>query len=261
MMSRRLKIAMACAVFLGVYLVIRLMVSQIVSATSVTSPGLTVLSNLYPATIFWILIWLSRAHVDEPVFSEAEAGKLILSFGVVLLLFAQGPELFHPVWLWRDALFKGAPWLFFNTYPIGWCFLLAGMFRWPAVRSMLLYGRPGITALVISLVWFVAGSLQLEFAPFSTGWDIAKNLSVFVALCGILSAKVSERKFAIYGLILMSVYSYYGGKFGGVVWFLSNPLTDFMVGRLVLLIGLLAWMAVVLQVTGLSRRLGIAYNE
>ena len=93
------------------------------------------------------------------------------------------------------------------------------------------------------------------------GWSIAAILSLFVALCGILSPNRSERKFAACGLILMSVYSYYGSRLGGAAWFQIGLLADARVLSPFLLLGLLAWTAVALQATGLSRRLGIAYNE
>ena len=272
MMSRRLKMALVCVAFLGGFLGIGLMAWAALRIFPLTPQnfmdffnarvGLNILSHLYPPMTFWILTWLSRVYVVDPVFSEAAVGKMILSFGAALLLFAQGPALFFPGWLRNDLWFQGDLWVLYNTfYAIGWCFLLVGMFRWPAMRSILLYGRPGITALVISLVWYVAGPLRHEFAPHSMGWSIAAILSLFVALCGILSPKVSERIFAACGLILMSVYSYYGSRLGGAAWFQIGLLADARVLSPFLLLGLLAWTAVALQATGLSRRLGIAYNE
>ncbi len=177
-------------------------------------------------------------------------------------LLCTGPAFFSPGWLRNDLLFQGDLWMLYNTfYSMGWCFLLVGMFRWPAMRHILLRSQLGITALVISLIWYVAGSLRHEFAPYSIGWSLAAILSLFVALCGILSPKRSERSFAACGLVLMSVYSYYGSKFGGAAWFQIGLLADPRVMAPFLLTGLLAWTALPLQATGLSRKLGIEYGE
>ena len=59
----------------------------------------------------------------------------------------------------------------------------------------------------------------------------------------------------------MSVYSYYGSRFGGAAWFQIGLLADVRVLHPFLLLGLLAWTAVALQATGRSRRLGIEYAE
>ena len=151
MMSRRLKMALVCVAFLGGFLGIGLMAWAALRIFPLTPQnfmdfftarvGLNILSHLYPPMTFWILTWLSRVHVEDPVFSEAEAGKIILSFGAALLVFAEGPAFFSPGWLRSDLWFQGDLWVLYNTfYAIGWCFLLVGMFRWPAMRSILLYG-------------------------------------------------------------------------------------------------------------------------
>ena len=264
-MGRRLKIAVACVAFLCVYGGIQLLAHEMVRIIPVTPENfmdfnarvaINILSRLYPPATFWALMWFSRAHREDPSFSEADAGKIILSFGVALLLFAQGPAFVVSGWLQSDLSV-----LYHTFYSIGWCYVLAGMFRWPAIRYTLLRSRLGITSLVVSLVWYVAGSLRHEFAPYSIGWSIAAILSLFVALCGILSPKRSERSFGACGLMLMSVYSYYGSKFGGAAWFQIGLLADARVIHPFLLVGLLAWTAVVLQATGLSHRLGIEYGE
>jgi hypothetical protein len=271
-MSRRWKMSMACLVLLIGLLGVKLMAWKALRIFPLTPQntmeffnvrvGLNVLSHLYPPVTFWILTRLSRVYAEDSVLSEAAAGKIILSFGMALLIFAQGPAFFFPGWLRSDLWFESDLWVLYNTfYAMGWCFLLAGMFRWPVVRSLLLYGRPGIAALVIGLAWYVAGPLRHEFAWDSVGWSIAAILSLFVALCGILSPNNIERIFAAGGLILMSVYSFYGGRFGGMAWFQIGLLADVRVIHPFLLIGLLAWTAVVLQVTNLFRRLGIRYDE
>ena len=272
MVSRRTKVALACLAFLCGFLGTRLMVREVLRIVPMTPQnamdffntraGINVFSHLYPPTAFWVLTWLSRVHDGAPIFSEAKVGKMILGFGVGLLLFAQGPAFFVSGWLKSDMWFQEDLWILYLTfYAMGWCFLFAGIFRWPAVRSLLLYGRSGITTLVISLAWYVAGPLRHEFAPYSIGWSIAAILSLFVALCGLLSPKVSERIFAACGLILMGVYSFYGSRFGGAAWFQIGLLADARVMIPFLLVGVLAWTAVALQATGLSRRLGIAYDE
>ena len=270
-MNRRLKIVSACVAFLVVYWGIQFLAHEMVRIIPVTPENFmdfnarvafNLLSRLYPPATFWVLMWLSRASIQDSTFSEADAGKVILGFGGALLLFAQGPAFVFPGWLKSDVWFEGGLWVLYNTaYPIGWCYVLAGMFRWPAIRHTLLRSRLGITSLVVSLVWYVAGSLRHEFAPYSIGWSLAAILSLFVALCGILSPKRSEKIFAACGLILMSVYSYYGSKFGGAAWFQIGLLADARVIHPFLLVGLLAWTAVALQATGLSRRLGIEYDE
>jgi hypothetical protein len=269
-MSKYTKISIACVLLFGGCLGIHLIARE-VSRGIPTTPqnvldfsnpliiarvGLNVLSHLYPTAAFWTLTWLSRIHAENPVFSEARAGKMILSFGGALIVFAQGPAFFVSGWLQGDQ----AP-LYHTFYGIGWCFLLVGMFRWPAVRHILLGGRPGTTALVISLVWYMAGSLRHEFAWNSIGWSLAAILSVFVALCGVLSHKRSERNLAACGLILMSVYSFYGGRFGGMAWLQISLLFDPRVMEPFQLTSLLAWTAVALQATGLSRRWGIEYGK
>lgn len=271
MMRRRLKIVSACAAFLVVCWGIQLLAHEMVRIIPVTPENfmdfnarvaLNLLSRLYPPATFWVLMWLSRAHKEDPTFLEEDAGKVILDFGGALLLFAQGPAFFSPGWLKSDVWFEGDLWVLYNAvYSMGWCFLLVGMFRWPAIGHTLLHGRLGITSLVVSLVWYVGGSLRHEFAPYSIGWSLAAILSLFVALCGILSPKRSEKSFAACGLILMSVYSYYGSKFGGAAWFQVGLLADARVLHPFLLVGLLAWTAVVLQVTGLSRSLGLDFRE
>jgi hypothetical protein len=270
-MSRRLKIVAACATFLGVYGGVQLLAHEMVRIIPVTPENfmdfnarvaINILSRLYPPATFWVLMWLSRAHREDPTFLEEDAGKVILGFGGALLLFAQGPAFLFPGWLKSDVWFQDDLWVLYNAfYSMGWCFLLAGMFRWPAIRHTLLRSRLGITSLVVSLVWYVAGSLRHEFAWYSIGWSIAAVLSLFIALCGILSPKRSERSFAACGLILMSVYSYYGSKFGGLAWFQIGLLADARVIHPFLLVGLLGWTALVLQATGLFPRLGIEYGE
>lgn len=260
-MSRHLKIVVACVVFLAFYGGIHFLARELAPINPVTPENvmdfnarfvLKILSNLYPPATFFALMWISRVRREHPTFSETDAAKIILNFGMVLLLFAQGPAFVVTGWLQGDlAVF------FYTLYPIGWCYVLAGMFLLPAIRHTLLGSRLGIVSLVVSLVWYAGGSLRHEFSPYSIGWSIAAILSLLVALCGILSPKRSERNFAACGLILMSVYSIFGGRFGGAAWIQIGLVADPRLMEPFLLTGLLAWTALVVQVTGLSRSLGL----
>jgi hypothetical protein len=104
-MSRRLKIVSACVAFLVGCWGIQLLAHEMLRLIPVTPENfmdfnarvaVNILSRLYPPATFWALMWLSRAHKEDPPLSEEDAGKVILGFGGALLLFAQGPAFLFP---------------------------------------------------------------------------------------------------------------------------------------------------------------------
>lgn len=217
---------------------------------------LGIVGRLYVPITFWTLIWMNRHYANDPSFSESEMGKLTLTVGGAMLGIAQGPAFFSPGWLQGDL----SP-IYYALYPMGWCFLLVGIYSLPAATTLLFRSRPGIATLVIGLAWCVAGPLRRNIAPLALGWPIASILSLVVALCGVLSPKPLDRKLAIVGLILMSAQAVLGSLVGGVNWFQINTVSDPRVMEPLLLTGFLAWMAVILQITGLSNRIGLVLDK
>jgi len=214
------------------------------------------LGRLYVPIIFWVLLWGGRYYGDDRTFPENEMGRIALTAGVGMLVIAQGPAFVFPSWLQGDL----SP-IYYALYPMGWCFVLVGIFSLPAVTTRLFRSRLGIVTLVIGVAWYAVGPIRRDIAPLSIGWPIASIVSLAVALFGVLSQKLLDRRLAILGLILMSIHAVLGSFFGGVNWFQISTVADPRVMEPLLLTGSLAWMAMIMQVTGISRRLNLVFDK